>query len=92
MNHNLLREYIRKVLISEYQSHTYHPEIGDRIVNVNTGCKHYQSRGEVLDVKDADSSKDSGKIIVYLVTNNGDNFSIGDVLSKTLDQLAPERI
>jgi hypothetical protein len=32
---------------------------------------------------------DAGKTIVYHVTNDGDTYSIGDMLEKTMDQLAP---
>jgi len=30
-----------------------------------------------------------GKVAVYTVTNNGDNYSPGDKLTKTVDQLEP---
>ena len=85
----ILLEYINLLLREEYQSHTFEPRIGDMVSNINSGCKHYNSQGEVLDVKDL--PRESGKIIVYRVSNNGENFSIGDVLEKTMDQLAPRK-
>jgi len=84
---SLLRNYIRALLEEEYQSHTFEPHVGDMVANINSGCKHYNSQGEVLDIKDL--PQQSGKVIVYRVSNNGENFSIGDILEKTMDQLAP---
>ena len=83
----LLREYIRVLLKEEFQSHEFEPRIGDLVSNINPSCKHYNSHGEVLRVKSL--PKSVGKLIVYRVFNNGKNFTIGDVLEKTMDQLAP---
>ena len=83
----LLREYIMRLLREEYQSHTFEPVAGDLVSNTNTGCKHYKSQGKVLGIRELDG--DSGKTVVYKVTNSGDAFSPGDVLEKTLDQLSP---
>ena len=82
-----LRTYIRGILREEYQSHTFEPKLGDPVVNTNTNCKHYGSEGVVKDISDLDD--DAGKVIVYIVTNDGAEYSIGDVLEKTMDQLAP---
>jgi len=82
----VLKSYIREILSETFQSHTFEPALGDPVVNVNPNCKHYQSHGKVLDIKDLDG--DAGKVIVYQVDNAGPNFSPGDVLEKTLDQLA----
>lgn len=82
-----LRSYIRLMLESMYQSHTQEPKEGDRVVNVNENCKHFGSEGIVLSVQDI--PKDSGRMADYRCTNSGSTWSEGDVLSKTLDQLAP---
>lgn len=83
----ILRNYVRQILQEEYQSHTFEPRLGDPVINVNKNCKHYGSEGVVKDISDL--SDDVGKVIVYIVTNDGDEYSIGDVLEKTMDQLAP---
>lgn len=85
MNEQRLRNLIREILKEGFVSHSDEPKIGDAVINNNPGCKHYQSRGEVLDVKDLDN--DMGKVIVYRCENSGDNWSVGDVLEKTMDQL-----
>ena len=84
---SLLREYIRDVLIETYQSHTDEPAVGDAIINVNENCKHKDSEGIVLSINDLPD--DQGKVVEYECTNSGPTWSEGDVLSKTLDQLAP---
>lgn len=85
----LLRKYIRESLslVETYQSHTFEPEVGDAVRNVNPNCKHFQSQGTVLQIQDL--PRDSGKLIKYRVTNDGDSFQRGDILHKTMDQLAP---
>ena len=85
-----LKNYIREILLENFQSHTFEPTLGDPVVNVNPNCKHYKSRGEVLGIEDLDG--EAGKIIIYQVSNNGDSYSVGDILKKTLDQLAPDGI
>ena len=70
-----------------FQSHTNEPKIGDKIINTNIKCKHYKSEGTVIDIKSLDH--DMGKIIIYKVTNNGDNYKKGMVLHKTMDQISP---
>ena len=84
---SVLRQFTRKVLAEMFQSHTVEPSEGDLVRNVNPGCKHFNSVGKVLSTQNLPD--DTGKIIVYVVTNSGDNFSPGDVLKKTLDQLTP---
>ena len=76
-----LRLIVREVL----QSHTAEPEIGDYVVNVNTGCKHYGSEGVVIRMEEL--PEDSGIAACYKCTNSGANWSRGDVLQKSLDQL-----
>ena len=84
----VLKNYIREIVLESFQSHTFEPVLGDPIVNVNPNCKHYQSRGTVMDIKPL--AGDAGTIVVYQVSNGGENFSPGDILEKTLDQLAPD--
>ncbi len=78
---NQLRRIIREV----FQSHTREPAAGDKIVNVNPTCKHFQSRGVVDHVKEL--PEDQGKVAVYITTNSGNNWGLGDILEKTMDQL-----
>lgn len=76
-----IRRFIREV----FQSHTVEPNIGDAVINVNPNCIHFKSQGVVRSVDDLDD--DQGKVIVYITTNDGDNWASGDVLAKTPDQL-----
>jgi len=77
-----LRSIIREVL----QSHTLEPVVGDYVENINPGCKHFGSEGVVVDIKQL--PRDMGTITCYKCTNSGENWSRGDVLEKSLDQLA----
>jgi hypothetical protein len=86
MKTKLLRAYIRENITGDLQSHTIEPSLGDVVTNVNPGCKHYGSQGNVLDIVSLPA--DVGKVIVYQVTNSGDSYSPGDVLEKTMDQLS----
>lgn len=70
-----------------FQSHTWEPQVGDPVENVNPGCKHFGSRGLVLSVQDL--PQDSGKTITYQCTNVGPTWDPGTELTKTMDQLAP---
>ena len=82
---SVIRKYIRNVLRENFMSHTDEPVKGDTVVNNNPGCKHYGSKGIVLDIHALPD--DAGKVVVYRVTNTGPSFSIDDVLEKTMDQL-----
>ncbi len=82
-----LREFIRKILHENYMSHTFEPEVGDRVMNVNPGCIHYGSEGVVMNIDDLPNGM--GKVITYVVTNSGQNYQPGKTLIKTMDQLAP---
>ena len=81
----MLRSYIRHILIEMLQSHTNEPIVGDEVININPGCKHYQSTGIVTNIEALPG--ESGTVIKYIVTNDGDEFTPGDTLEKTLDQL-----
>jgi len=81
-----LSEQILRLLITEIlQSHTAEPVVGDIVLNVNPGCKHYGSTGTVVDIKQL--PQDMGTVACYRCKNSGDNWSEGDVLQKSLDQL-----
>jgi hypothetical protein len=77
----LIRALIKEVL----QSHSIEPKVGDFVLNVNPGCKHYHSLGVVHGVEDLPSDK--GRIVVYITTNSGASWKTGDVLEKTMDQV-----
>tara|TARA_B100000700_G_C15001917_1_gene836712 strand:- start:432 stop:866 length:435 start_codon:yes stop_codon:yes gene_type:complete len=82
-----LQESTLRLLISEIlQSHTLEPAIGDYVENVNPGCKHFGSEGVVVRLKQL--PRDMGTVACYKCTNSGDNWSEGDILEKSLDQLA----
>lgn len=70
-----------------YQSHTWEPIPGDAVENVNTGCKHFGSRGFVLSIQDLDG--EAGKTVTYQCTNSGPSWDVGSCLTKTMDQLSP---
>ena len=58
---------------------------GDMVENTNTSCIHYGSKGKVLKVESLPN--DTGYVIHYQVTNEGNTYSPGEILSKTEDQL-----
>ena len=70
-----------------FVSHSHEPKIGDSVKNNNQGCVHYGSEGVIEDIDDL--SDDRGKTITYTVTNDGENYTNGDMLTKTMDQLTP---
>ena len=77
---------VANYLISELlQSHTEEPEVGDYVTNVNPGCKHYGSKGVVVKLENLPD--DAGTAACYVCTNSGETWGIGDVLTKSLDQL-----
>ena len=82
---SILRQIIREFLSENLQSHTHEPSAGEWVENVNPQCKHFGSKGQVVDV--INIPDDAGTTIKYLVMNIGDSFSPGDVLEKTLDQV-----
>ena len=53
---------------------------GDVINNTNPGCVHYGSKGIVIQIP-------SKGMVRYSVTNSGDTYKPGDILTKTSDQL-----
>ena len=83
----ILREYIRALIKETYQSHSFEPKEGDRVVNINDNCKHKGSEGVVLSVEEL--QEDQGNVIEYQCTNDGPSWDTGDILKKTMDQLSP---
>ena len=86
----LIDQYKNKGLyehMDNFVSHSYEPEIGDNVVNTNPGCIHYKSEGFIEDIEDLPD--DVGKIVTYVVNNNGESYKEGDRLIKTLDQIEP---
>jgi len=61
--------------------------VGDIVKNKNKSCPHYGSMGTVK--KFVDLPDGMGKVVAYTVTNSGDTFKAGDVITKTMDQLEP---
>lgn len=70
-----------------YQSHTFEPKVGDLVKNVNPKCIHHGSEGRVTAVTSL--TKGRGTTVRYKCTNGGPKWGKGDILEKTLDQLAP---
>ena len=70
---NRLKEMIKQEL-SEY---TY--GVGDIVKDVNPSCLHYGAIGKVKEV--------NPEYVTFVVTNNGDNFSKGQTLEKSHDQM-----
>ena len=83
----MLREFVRRVLFESFVSHSFEPVRGDGVVNTNPDCTHYGSEGIVIQVKSLPD--DMGKAVSYKCTNDGPAWELGDVLTKTMDQLGP---
>lgn len=83
----VIYKYTNLPLTEDYMSHSTEPLIGDGVKNNNPGCTHYGSEGVIEDIEDLPD--EVGKTITYRVTNDGKNYSNGDVLTKTMDQLIP---
>ena len=75
-----------KEIVERLQSHTNEPNVGQHIRNINPNCKHFGSEGVVLSLGELDD--DMGITATYEVSNsNDDTYRVGDILTKTLDQL-----
>ncbi len=61
-------------------------QIGDKVRNVNSMCKHYGSEGVVKEIRDL--PEDMGYAVIYECTNNGSSWKNGDMLGKTEIQLS----
>lgn len=73
--------------IFKYLSHNFEPNVGDFVKNTNSSCKHYGSEGEVYSIIPLEN--DAGTLCKYVCTNSGDDWDVGDILIKTLDQISP---
>jgi hypothetical protein len=66
-------------------SEPYIYKVGDLVRNTNPNCVHYGSMGiiqKLLTLPD-----NMGTLVKYTVTNDGETYSAGDSLTKTMDQL-----
>ena len=61
--------------------------VGQMVKNINKSCYHFGSEGIVKEIKDLPEKM--GKVVTYEVTNDGPTYKKGDLLTKTIDQLAP---
>jgi hypothetical protein len=61
--------------------------VGQKVRNINKSCYHYGSEGIVKEIKDLPEKM--GKVVTYEVTNDGPTYKKGDLLTKTIDQIAP---
>lgn len=64
--------------------------VGDRVKNVNPECIHYGSRGTVIGVSYLPN--EMGKVVTYEASNTGDNWSIGQPITKTEVQLEHDNL
>lgn len=60
--------------------------VGQKVRNINKSCYHYGSEGIIKEVKELPDRM--GKVVSYEVTNEGPTYKKGDILTKTVDQLA----
>jgi hypothetical protein len=60
-------------------------QVGDKVRNINSMCKHYGSEGVVKEIRDL--PQDMGYAVIYECTNNGSTWKAGDMLGKTEVQL-----
>lgn len=63
---------------------------GDRVVDINSDCKHYKSEGTVVAVKKIKGKNNTvvGNKVVYKCNNKGKNWNKNDNLEKTEIQLS----
>jgi hypothetical protein len=66
-------------------SEPYIYKVGDMVRNTNPNCVHYGSMGIVQKLLTLPDNM--GTLVKYTVTNDGDTYSAGDSLTKTMDQL-----
>ena len=71
---------LRKLNLVEGHEGGYTFGTGDIVGNKNPGCVHYGSKGIVIQIP-------SKGMVRYSVTNTGDTFKPGDILTKTADQM-----
>lgn len=66
-------------------SEPYIYKVGDMVRNINPSCVHYGSMGIVQKLLTLPDNM--GTLVKYTVTNDGETYSAGDTLTKTMDQL-----
>lgn len=59
--------------------------MGDKVVNINPSCMHYGSKGKVCGFEKLPN--EMGNVVAYKTTNSGKNWTIGQILKKTANQL-----
>jgi hypothetical protein len=83
------RQYINETLASKLKA-------GDEVKNINKDCEHSGSKGKVISVTKLPDEKTPkvknkhntpGRKVRYKITNSGENYSEGDEIEKTGDQL-----
>jgi hypothetical protein len=73
--------------IDTYSSQKTTPfNIGDKVININSSCMHYGSKGRVCGIEKLPD--EVGEVVVYQTTNEGKNWKMGDMLKKTANQLS----
>jgi hypothetical protein len=72
---------------ASFVSHLREPSMGDVVSNGNPGCKHYRSMGFVAGIQPMEGGE--GKLVSYCCMNSGEHWKVGDVLTKTMDQIFP---
>ena len=78
---SLLKEDSCNVCVNELKP-------GDRVKDINPGCKERDAKGVVRSVKKVkDGKRIAGNLIEFEVKNKGKNFKPGDKLKKTEIQL-----
>ena len=85
INESKKEKTVKRFSETRLVSHYVVPANGEMIRNSNPGCKHYGSEGSVSGVEMLPG--DAGHVVSYIVTNDGPTYSVGDTLTKTLDQL-----
>ena len=60
-------------------------QVGDKVRNINSMCKHYGSEGTVKEIRNLPD--DMGYGVVYQCSNSGTTWKMGDMLGKTEIQL-----
>ena len=63
--------------INEYTQSNSIFKIGDKVRNINPYCKHYNSEGEVKEIRDL--PEDMGYAVIYQCTNDGSTWKKGDI-------------
>ena len=79
---NMAKSITEKLGLSQV-SEPYTIQTGDMVHNVNPQCNHFGSKG----IANSTFDEDGITMIRYTVTNQGDTFKPGDVLTKSMDQM-----